>query len=394
LMNQAPFIAPLKNGRASLPVNTDKHCTVDTPFGSFDLRRYPIRPREQLRAWNGADLLLLEYAREQAVSADKILVVNDDFGALGIPLMGCSIWTDSQLAMEAIGRNNQRLGRAPASIIPASEKPGVDFELVLLRIPKQLSLLRYQLAILQQQLKPGTVVACAGMDKHLPRAIAASIEAIIGSTQRHRGQRKARLFSTHLEKTPQPAPVGMRQIECAGLAHSIEVFPNVFSGEQLDPGSRLLLEQFAQLPAAEHIVDLCCGCGVLGLVAMAQFPAARLHFLDESDLAIANARHNVQRLHPQRLCTTSFLRADGLRGYDAPAPGLILCNPPFHQQYVSDDYIGRRLLKQAARILAPGGQLWLVANRHLPYASTLRGSFSKVEKQAGDSRYIVWRAQK
>jgi 23S rRNA (guanine1835-N2)-methyltransferase len=375
-------------------VNTDKLYTVDTAFGSFDLRRYPLRPREQLNAWNSADLLLLEYTSEHPVPTDKILVVNDDFGALGIPLTGCSIWTDSQLAVEAIARNSQRLGQAPATIVPASEKPGAEFELVLLRIPKQLSLLRYQLAILQQQLKPGTTIACAGMDKHLPRSIAASIEAIIGPTERHRGQRKARLFSTNLDKTTAAAPVGMRTFACPWLGDSIETLPNVFSGEQLDPGSRLLLDQFAQLPTAEHIVDLGCGSGVLGLVAMSQFPAARLHFLDESDLAVVNARHNVRRLFPQRLSETSFLRADGLRGYDAPAPGLILCNPPFHQQHVMDDYIGRRLLKQSARVLAAGGQLWLVANRHLPYASTLRGSFSEVQKQASNSKYIVWSAQK
>jgi 23S rRNA (guanine1835-N2)-methyltransferase len=129
-------------------------------------------------------------------------------------------------------------------------------------------------------------------------------------------------------------------------------------------------------------------------VALSQFPAARVHFLDESDLAVASARHNVSRLFPQRLSDTVFLRADGFRGYTGPPPDLVLCNPPFHQQHVVDDYVGRRLLKQSARMLASGGQLWLVANRHLPYANTLRRSFSVVERQASNAKFTVWRAEK
>ncbi len=374
-------------------MNSDKHYTAETAFGSFELHRYPQRPRELLQAWNSADLLLLEYAASLAISADKVLVVNDDYGALSIPLHGSSVWTDSQLAIEAITRNADRLQLGMPAIIPASQVPPANFELVLLRIPKQLSLLRYQLDVLREQLPSGTIIVCAGMDKHLPRSIADTIAASVGSTTRHRGQHKARLFSTLLDKSCESAGADYRQFYCEQLDGNVETLPNVFSGEQLDIGSRLLLEQFPALPNADCVVDLGCGCGVLGLAAMAHYPQAQVHFLDESDLAVENARHNVQRLFPQRLHNTGFLRADGLRGYQAQAPDLVLCNPPFHQRHVVDDYSGRRLLKQAARALAPGGELWLVANRHLAYSKTLHSAFAQVEQQAINSKFIVWRAK-
>lgn len=310
-------------------MNTDKPSLADSALASFDLRRYPQRPREQLQAWNNADRLLLEYAREHSAPALRILAVNDEFGALAIALAGSTVWTDSQLAIEAIQRNAQRLDRAPVSIIPAGEMPQADFELVLLRIPKQLSLLRYQLDTLQRQLAAGTRIVCAGMDKHLPRDIAASIETIVGPTERHRGQYKARLFTAQTGRNTPPVQTSPAQFECDQLGASIETFPNVFSGDHLDPGSSLLLQQFPQLPPAHNIVDLGCGSGVLGLVAMSLLPAARLFFLDESDLAVASARHNVSRLFPDRLGDTSFLRTDGFRGYRGPAPDLVLCNPPF-----------------------------------------------------------------
>jgi 23S rRNA (guanine1835-N2)-methyltransferase len=374
-------------------VNSDKHYTAETAFGSFELHRYPQRPRELLQAWNSADLLLLEYAAEKSIAGDKILVVNDECGALSLPLQGSSVWTDSQLAIESITRNANRLQLEVPVIIPASEVPEAIFELVLLRIPKQLSLLRYQLDVLREHTPDGTSIVCAGMDKHLPRSIAATLAAHIGPTERHRGQRKARLFSTRLDKSCQPPATDLPQFYCEQLGGSIETLPNVFSGEQLDIGSRLLLEQFPALPQAQCVVDLGCGCGVLGLAAMAHYPQAQIHFLDESDLAVANTRHNVQRLFPERVHSSGFLRADGFRGYRGAAPDLILCNPPFHQQHVVDDYSGRRLIKQAARALAPGGELWLVANRHLPYGKTMHSSFSQVEQQAINSKFIVWRAR-
>jgi 16S rRNA (guanine1207-N2)-methyltransferase len=43
-------------------------------------------------------------------------------------------------------------------------------------------------------------------------------------------------------------------------------------------------------------------------------------------------------------------------------------------------------------MLNPGGQLWLVANRHLPYETTLRERFVKVEEMSGDSAFKVFHA--
>jgi len=57
-----------------------------------------------------------------------------------------------------------------------------------------------------------------------------------------------------------------------------------------------------------------------------------------------------------------------------------------------DDFHGRRLIRQAARVLAPGGELWLVVNRHLPYRTALRRDFASVELVAQNPKFTVWRA--
>jgi 16S rRNA G1207 methylase RsmC len=346
-----------------------------------------------LRAWNGADLLLLDYAAELEVAAARTLVVNDEFGALSIPLQACTAWLDSQLSVEAISRNRRRndiLTDTP--IIPAGEQPAGSFELVLLKIPKQLSLLRYQLRVLREALAPGTPVICAGMDKHLPRGIAATIEQYVGSARRHRGQRKARLFSAVVDKSRTASDPQYRRFYCPELDCEIDALPNVFSAGQLDAGSRLLISQFEKLPAARHIVDLGCGSGVLGLAALQRQPTAEVVFIDESNLAVASASNNITRIVPALSDQCRFLQADGFSGYQYAPPELVLCNPPFHQQHVVDDYSGRRLLRQTRRVLAPGGELWLVANRHLPYGKTLQRDFSEVTRLLESDKFIVWRA--
>ena len=40
-------------------------------------------------------------------------------------------------------------------------------------------------------------------------------------------------------------------------------------------------------------------------------------------------------------------------------------------------------------MLKPSGQLWLVANRHLPYETTLAAQFRNSDEIAGDSRFKI-----
>ena len=87
-------------------MNSGKASTADTPLGSFTLQRYPRRRGEQKRAWNSADLLLLDYAVNSGITPANTLVVNDEFGALAIPLGSqCCLWSDSALAQRALLQN-------------------------------------------------------------------------------------------------------------------------------------------------------------------------------------------------------------------------------------------------------------------------------------------------
>ncbi len=364
-------------------------------LANLDLQCYPAVPGLDLRAWNSADALLHEYAVENGYASETILAVNDQHGALCLGLNGCDVWTDSRMASIAIEKNCQANElEHPPRIIAATDTPPGDYQLALLRIPKDATFFQHQLNLLQSFLPTGATVVCAGMDKHLSPNTAELIEAVLGSTERPRGQRKARLFVSQITSG---APIEIApawEISVPQLDRPVKSVAGVFSARQLDMGSRFLLEQFSKLPPARTILDLACGSGVLGLVAARQQPAAQLVFLDESYTAIQCAQHNWDEHQPNT--PARFLCSDGLLDYSGDnsfeKPDLIVCNPPFHQQHLINEYFGRRLVQQAVQVLRPGGRLWLIANRHLSYGDMLRRQCSQLNKLAENRKFIAWEA--
>tara|TARA_R110000823_G_scaffold305166_1_gene427053 strand:- start:1 stop:591 length:591 start_codon:yes stop_codon:yes gene_type:complete len=161
-----------------------------TASGSFRLRRFPARKREPLLAWCGADTLLAEAACARDESADATLVVNDAHGALSVALEPRAVWTDSTLSAQAIAQNAARNLLPVPQILASMMSPPADVRLIVLRIPRQLPYLRYQLSVLAGRVAAGTTLLAAGMDKHLSPHTAAVIESLFGPVQRHPGRLK------------------------------------------------------------------------------------------------------------------------------------------------------------------------------------------------------------
>ncbi|MFE0426511.1 methyltransferase, partial [Streptomyces sp. NPDC058953] len=68
------------------------------------------------------------------------------------------------------------------------------------------------------------------------------------------------------------------------------------------------------------------------------------------------------------------------------------CNPPFHSHRATTDTTARRMFTDARRVLRPGGELWVVGNRHLGYHVRLRRIFGDCETVAGHPKFVVLRA--
>jgi 23S rRNA (guanine1835-N2)-methyltransferase len=367
-----------------------------SPFGEFELHRYPARKRELLRAWDAADEYLLHQLSGLDLNQQQTLIINDSFGALAVALNQLSplVWSDSWLAHQALRENLERNGcdSDKIRILPGTESPEESPDLVLIKVPKSLALLEDQLIRLKPLLTKKSRVIVGGMVKTMPSSLWKMLEKIIGPTDTSLAQKKARLIEVGVDtqlalpENPYPRCWGLEDTPFEIINHA-----SVFSRESLDIGTRFLLQHLPRTQGPVEIIDLGCGNGVLGLIAAQQNPEAKLHFVDESCMAIASARANFQQLDPT-LQRAEFHLGDGLTEFDKNSVDLVLCNPPFHQSHAVGDTIALSMFKHSARVLREGGGLWVVGNRHLDYHRKLRHWFSTVEVVTSNRKFVILRA--
>lgn len=368
-----------------------------TPRGEFELHRLPARKRELLRAWDAADEYLIQTLVDQPLPQQNVLIINDGFGALAVALNACLpvSWSDSWLAHQALGENLSRNHIAPdtVKILPSTETPDTPPELVLIKVPKSMALLEDQLIRLKPRLSSRSRVLVAGMVKTMPASLWKLLEKIIGPTETSRAQKKARLIEvtvdTHLQLPANPYPCTWRlqELDLDLISHA-----NVFSRDKLDIGTRFLMQNLPQTEGEGDVIDLGCGNGVLGMMAAQQNPQAKLHFVDESYMAIASARENFKQLDAT-LQRAEFHIADGLSAFANDSADLILCNPPFHQSHALGDTVALSMFKQSARVLRESAELWVVGNRQLGYHVKLKRWFNHVEHISSNRKFVILRAR-
>lgn len=371
-----------------------------TPMGPLKLDRYPRQAPNSLQAWDAADELLLNVAAEYLSEHPNacIWIINDSFGALSTALAPYKPWmlSDSILAQKACVLNHQLNQKQfdPTHYLDSLHWPDQAADLVLFKVPKILSFFEYQLSELKQRLPPQTKVIGAVMCKQLQRSMVTLIERYLGPCQPSLASKKARLLPCNLDpELTAAAPPPSYDYEVPEYQLKLGNLPNLFCRDHLDIGTRFLLENLPQELQASRIVDLACGNGVIGIVAAQRAPSASVLFADESFMAIASAKANAS-LYLGDSRSQSFIVANGLEGIESASADLIFNNPPFHQQHVVGDFIARNLFKDAYRVLTPGGELWIVANRQLGYHKLLKTLFGNVEVIASNPKFVLLKAKR
>lgn len=390
-------------------------------LADYDLQRYP-RERNKtaaaLQAWDASDALLLEHLQTQGLLEQEknILLVNDSFGALAVnvltnnlPKYSVSSWSDSLLSHLGMDANLQanHIDRSVEKLT-SLQLPTGKFDLVLIKLPKTLALLEDQLIKLLPCITANTVVIAAGMVKYIEASHYQLFERYLGATRSSLSRRKARLIFVQpaaeqlaLESVSNPYPDIYQADDLQpGLQLILHNHANVFCRQKLDIGARFFIEQFGQLPAAQHLLDLGCGNGVLGICAKYAIDRhygldSHCHFVDESYMAVDSARVNVAAAFGNE-ARASFTvshcleQVDFKQGQDETnRPDVVLCNPPFHQGNSLGDQIASQMLQQSFRVLRPGGELWVIGNRHLSYHHKIKRVFGNCETVAGNKKFVV-----
>lgn len=165
---------------------------------------------------------------------------------------------------------------------------------------------------------------------------------------------------------------------------SVEGFvtaPGVFSADGIDPGSAALS---AALPKAMkgHVIDLGAGWGYLSDAVLKHDGVKSIELVEADFVALEAAKENIK--DPR----ASFVWGDATSHVGAAADHVVM-NPPFHTERIANPDLGRAFIRSAAKLLKPKGTLWLVANRHLPYESTLEESFHTVQLLNQSASYKI-----
>jgi len=370
---------------------------MKTNFGDLKLKRYPYRENENLQAFDASDAYLLNHLFDQKpdeqLKDSRILIIGDRFGALTLALNKYSplSQSDSYLTKKGLEENAKLNDLGPKySFLMSTDSLEGQFDIVLLKLPKNSSYLEDTLITLRNHITSSTLFIATDMAKQIHTSTLKTFEKYIGETKTSLAVKKARLvFPTPTDeyeevKSPFPKSIFLEN------KHEFKNESNVFSREKLDIGTRFFLENF-NLVTGNKILDLGCGNGVLGVEASYLNPEATIHFTDESAMAIKSAQNNF-KVHREE-SNANFSWTDVLEGVEEKFD-LILCNPPFHQQNVVGDHIAWSMFQQSFKSLEKGGRILVIGNRHLGYHVKLKKLFKNCETLVNNKKFVILQALK
>ncbi|MBR1559980.1 MAG: methyltransferase [Clostridia bacterium] len=165
----------------------------------------------------------------------------------------------------------------------------------------------------------------------------------------------------------------------------LETAPGLFSPAHVDRGTLAMLGVAGFAPG-QKVLDLGCGCGVVGVVAARKCGAGNVWLLDVDPAAVAVARRNLER---NGVGEARCLVSDGLSALNETGFDLILSNPP----YQSDFAVAKAFIEKGFNRLNIGGRMLMVTKRREWYKNKLAAIFGGVKIQEIDG-YFVFEAQR
>lgn len=279
------------------------------------------------------------------------------------------------------------LGQAGLDVHPELDS-AAEASLVLVLPPRQRDEARALLAEAVARTAPGGTVVASMPNDAGARSGQADFEALLGPAS-VLSKHKCRVFWAEATHADAALAQRWRALDAPRpiLDGRWTSRPGVFAWDRIDPASALLA---AHLPPtlSGHGADLGAGWGFLSSEVLARCPAVTaLDVVEAEQRALDCARANLQA-HAARVAL-EFRWLDVTAGLPARYD-FIVTNPPFHAlRGEPRPDLGRAFIAAAANALRPGGALWLVANRQLPYEEMFDARFASARLVAQQGGFKV-----
>ncbi len=357
---------------------------------SMDIKRYPKTENKSLRSWSAADEFILLYIDQMENKPESIALCNDRFGFLSCFLHSYSpvSITDTKSQEKALNQNLrknslfQKKGRIINPLVGLKE----EISLGIINVPKSMELFRLYLYQLAKALKEDGEIICAFMTRHYTPQMLSIAGEFFENVEQSKARKKARLITLK----------GKKQIEEIELINEISYkddkvikqYYGVFSSGNIDFATQFLIDNINVSDEDKKVLDLASGNGILGAMVREKNKECEIHFLDDSFLAVASSKLNVDKenMFFHYNDTTDDLEKDSF--------DLVVSNPPFHFEYETNIEVSLSLFEGVREILKKGGRFQLVANRHLNYYSHLVKLFPDVNITAENEKYVIYECVK
>ena len=263
-----------------------------------------------------------------------------------------------------------------------------EIDLILLLLTKDKTENFANIARAWSLLKPNGTLVCSGANdigaKSIERQAGKALPGLESLSKFH-----SRVFWA--EKTDAQTPAPFAAWQAAAKLQTITGTDYVaqagsFGWRQVDTGSKLLAENLSgKLTGAG--ADLGAGWGYLSAEILKFCPKVSAIDLFEAEALALDAAQ--QNLRNPAACEVSYHWHDVTRGLDGRKYDWIVTNPPFHAGKRADVGLGQTFIETAAKALNPGGRIFLVANRHLPYEAIVDAQFKRFDMIADDAGFKV-----
>ncbi len=364
---------------------------------NLKLQRYPYIKNDKFQAWDSADEYIVNHIGENYHDLNKVLIIEDDFGAIGLSISAKEIYfvNDSILSTKGINNNlriNQRDTANFHFISPFASFPK-DIDLIIIKLPKINKYLEFLLNKLNKVYSSNTPLIAGAKVKYLNPTIYDYCQAYFSTFTYSLSWKKskiimAKLSGIHDNKTFLNILADYNLTLCN--------YPNLFSSDKVDIGTRFLLDNLENIDLSANItkiIDVGSANGILGLTLQKALPQSKLWLTDISYSAYESAKATVKmsNLNPQ---TISLVIDNALDSFESDFADLIVMNPPFHDKHKVSIQTADLIFKDCYRVLKSKGQLLIVANRHLGYHKHLAKLFSQVQIITFNNKFTLLLASK
>jgi 16S rRNA (guanine1207-N2)-methyltransferase len=302
-------------------------------------------------------------------------------------------------AVEATSRTLAANGVAEAQVLLSDcgqTVLGQTFDAVLSHLPKGRAVWEQTVNDAAALLRPGGVFYLAGANDAGVKSAAKYVRQVFGEVTvlGYRGGCRVvcAVRSAHVQ-VPESAYYRWhtRRAEAGGTAVAFITKPGLFSWDRLDDGTRLLIEALEDgaIEDGDRVLDIGCGAGVLTQIARRHTGAENVWAVDADCRAVEATRRTLALSGggESHVLLSDCTEAVGDRPFD-----VVISNPPFHRERATTYAIAAQIIRDAARLLARRGRLYLVANAFPKYRPLIETAFGRAELLRRDNRYCVWSA--